>query len=139
MLIRTLLLSTIVATLTATAALPSTYSANPPAQTGSHVSDRQIGKLRLPRELKIMWHREAHSQLKGMPKDQRHGWIKRQWASMSVSQRERKVAELRAKWNALPADVRQAMLQKKEQRREARRMQKAESGGGTRSGYQSGH
>jgi hypothetical protein len=128
MLIRTLCVSTVVATLMATATLPSAYGASPSSSV-TRMSDRQTGKFRLPRELKIMWRREEHSQLKAMPKEQRHGWLKRQWAAMSNGQREQKLAELRSKWNSLPADVRQAMLQKKEQRRQARRMQRADNGG----------
>ena len=42
---------------------------------------------------------------------------------------EQKIAELQAKWNRLPSSVRQAMLQRKKQHREARRMQKAEMSG----------
>ncbi len=125
-MIRTLCFSGIVATaLATTAALPSPYDQNSSVPS-AHAVQRPAGKLRLPRELKIVWHKEEHAHLKAMPKEQRRGWLKRRWAAMSMSDKEHKIAELQAKWNRLPADVRQAMLQRKEQRREARRMQKAE-------------
>lgn len=133
MLMRTLCISGVVACFAATAALSSPYGQPASTQT-VQMAHRQTGKFRLPRELKVVWRQEERARLRAMPKDQRHGWLKRQWAAMSIGEKEHKVAELRAKWNRLPADVRQAMLQKKEQRREARRMQKAEmSANGQRS------
>jgi hypothetical protein len=43
---------------------------------------------------------------------------------MSEPQKQAKIAELQAKWNALPANVRQALLEKKREKREARRMKR---------------
>lgn len=126
-MIRLLCLSGVVAmALATTTALPSPYAQNS-SVPATHAVQRPVAKLRLPRELKIVWHKEERAHLKAMPKEQRRGWLKRRWAAMSMSDKEHKIAELRAKWNRLPADVRQAMLQRKEQRREARRMQKAET------------
>jgi hypothetical protein len=124
MLIRTLCLSGVVACVAATAALPSPYGENSSRSTAQIL--HRHAKLRLPRELKMVWRQEEHAHLKAMPKAERHGWLKRRWAAMSISDREHKIAELQAKWNRLPSSVRQAMLQRKEQHREARRMQKAE-------------
>lgn len=116
----------------ATPALSGSYDGNT-YQSQPHMLHQHMGNMRLPKELKIMWHQQERLHLKSMPRDQRRGWLKRQWAAMSTGQRERKVAELRAKWNALPTDVRHAILEKKQQHHEQRRMQRAESNGGTRS------
>ena len=124
MLIRTLCLSGVVACVAATAALSNPYGENSSRPT-AQMLDRHA-KLRLPRELKMVWRQEEHGRLKAMPKTERHGWLKRRWAAMSINDKEHKIAELQAKWDCLPFSVRQAMMQRKEQHREARRMQKAE-------------
>src|SRR5436305_4121349 len=82
MLIRTVCLSAVVACVSATAALPSSYGENPPRST-TQMLDRH-GKLRLPRELKMVWRQEEHARLKAMPNTERHGWLKRRWAAMSI-------------------------------------------------------
>jgi hypothetical protein len=45
---------------------------------------------------------------------------------MNEGQRAAKVAELEARWKALPSAVREAMLEKIRERREARRMRHQE-------------
>jgi mRNA-degrading endonuclease RelE of RelBE toxin-antitoxin system len=110
--------------LAAGSALAASPTVNPAASsaTARHHSG-QLKNSGLTRELKIMWHKEARAELKAMPKEQRKGWLRRKWGTMSEPQRQAKVAELQAKWNALPANVRQALLERKMQKREAHRMQ----------------
>ena len=82
--------------------------------------------LRLPKELKMIWKREEHAQMKALPKAQRHGWLKQKWAGMTDQQRQVKIADLQAKWNALPATARQNLLERMRQKQEAHRMKKME-------------
>lgn len=98
-------------------------ASQPPA---AGVSGHQTGVRghRLSPELKMMWRKEVRSQLKALPREQRRGWFRTQWASMTDAQREAKVAELQAKWDALPSDVRQTLLERKRQRHERRWMRK---------------
>ena len=128
MLIRALCFSGLVAVLATTAALSNDYGPNPSSYS-TQMNGRHAGRMRLPMELKIVWHHEEHARLKGMPKEQRHGWLKRQWLAMTPAQRSRKISELQAKWNALPKDVRQVMLEKKRQKHEQRQAQRAENQG----------
>lgn len=91
--------------------------------------------MRLPPELKIIWRREEHARLKSLPKEQRHGWLRSQWAAMTPQQRNKKLAELQAHWNALPANVRQTVLERQTERRQERRMAAREGQGQTRHGH----
>jgi hypothetical protein len=85
---------------------------------------------RLPFELKLMWRREEHAKLHAMPREQRRGWLRTAWSQMSEPQKQAKMAELQARWNALPPNVQQTLLEKKRQKREARRMQMQRGGQG---------
>jgi hypothetical protein len=121
-----LLLSSLVLTFAATAALPSDYQAYPPSHSNAVYAQHRHG-IRLPKELKIVWRQEERPAMKALPKEQRRGWLRARWESMSDQQRQTKIAELEAKWNAIPANVRQSLLEKKRQKHEAKRMQKAEA------------
>jgi molybdopterin-biosynthesis enzyme MoeA-like protein len=129
MFVRALCVSGLFAALVATSAAGADYSAGraPAAIETAQHGHRMAG---LPRELKIMWHKEEHTRLKAMPKEERRGWLRRQWQTMTETQRHRKIAELQAKWNALPENVRQALLEKKREKREARRMGRTEGAKG---------
>jgi hypothetical protein len=131
MLIRPLCFSGLIALFASTSAFANNYGQSAPAYS-AQMGGRHADHMRLPLELKIMWHHEEHARLKGMPKEQRHGWLKRQWIAMTPTQKDRKIAELQARWNALPKDVRQMMLDKKQQKHEARRIQYSEQSGGGR-------
>ena len=82
--------------------------------------------LRLAKELKMMWRQEERTHMKALPKDQRRGWLKAKWLAMTDRQKQAKTAELQAKWNRLPASVRENLLDKKRQKREAKLMQRSE-------------
>lgn len=136
MLIRALCVCGLVLAFAASPAVSSNSELRP-ASTSTQIGHRHEGKLRLPRELRFMWRHEEHAHLKTMTKEQRHGWIRRQWAAMTPAQKERKIAELRAKWNGLPSNVRQTILEKKQQKRQARQMRRAEAGAGQSAGRNS--
>lgn len=121
MSIRLLCLSGALAAFAATSALPADYGTHPPSSAAGQYLPRRHAD-RLPFQLKLMWRREEHAKLKAMPREQRRGWLRAAWSHMSEKQKQAKYAELQAKWNALPANVRQALLEKKRQKREARRM-----------------
>jgi hypothetical protein len=123
MSIRMLCLSGAMAVLVAGSALSADYGDQRPSSTVERVRPRHHGG-RLPSELKIIWRQEERTQLRSLPREQRHGWLRAQWSRMSEPQKQAKIAELQAKWNALPANVRQALLEKKREKREARRMKR---------------
>jgi hypothetical protein len=126
---RILGISTVFAVLLASSAIANTYgtaASSYPAGTREH---RQAGS-RLPKELKMIWKNEEHARLKAMPKAQRRGWLKAQWASMSDQQRKIKMAELQKKWDSLPENVRQRLLERKHERREAHKMNREQDGRG---------
>jgi hypothetical protein len=125
MLSRSLCISALVLGLAGTSALSSEYQANPPSTSKAMYSRHQHG-TRLPRELKMVWRQEQRSKLKALPKEQRHGWLKAQWRAMTDKQREVKIAELETKWNALPANVRQSLMERKQQRHQARQLRKGD-------------
>ena len=101
------------------------YTSDAPSTSYAAVArEGRHAEFRLPKELKMLWRREEHAQLKAMPKDQRRGWLKSRWASMSDQQKHAKVAELQKKWDSLPDSVRQRLLERKREKREARRMQR---------------
>ena len=131
MLIRALFFSGLMATLASTATLANDYTQNAPAYS-ARMNGRHAGRMHLPKELKIVWRHEEHSRLKAMSKEQRHGWLKREWAAMTPAARNHKIAELQAKWNAIPKDVQQAMLEKKRQKREQRQVQRTAQQGSAR-------
>ena len=108
-----------------TSAISAEHRQPAPATASEHYRYHQRG-LRLPHELKLMWRQEERAYKKSLPKEQRHGWLKAKWAAMSDSQKHAKIAELQVKWNALPAKVREKLLERKRQWHEARRAQKAE-------------
>ena len=128
---RILGLSGVLALLLSASAVAGTYGAAGPSYSTA-TRDHRKGELRLPKQLKMMWKKEEHSRLKSMSKDQRRGWLKAQWARMSDQQKHVKMAELQKKWDSLPESVRQAMLEKKQQKREARRMQREQGGTSSR-------
>ncbi|HEY1962050.1 MAG TPA: hypothetical protein VGG69_06515 [Rhizomicrobium sp.] len=131
MSIRILCLSGVVAALAATSALPADYGDHRPVGAAAERLQPRRHADRLPYQLKVMWRREEHGRLHGLPREQRHGWLRAEWSHMSEAQKQAKIADLQAKWDALPANVRETLLQKKRQRREARRMN-AGSGRGPR-------
>jgi hypothetical protein len=127
MLFRTLCYSVTVIALAATGSLATDYS---PPQSGhpsveSGVYQHHHNGIRLPKELKMMWRQEERPHLKSLPKEQRRGWLKTKWVAMTEQQKEAKISELQAKWNALPANVRDNLLEKKRQKREAKMMQRS--------------
>jgi len=124
---RMLGLSTVFAVLLASSAVADTYGADASSYPTATRGHRQAGS-HLPKELKIMWRNEEHARLKAMPKAQRRGWLKAQWASMSDQQRRIKMAELQKKWDSQPESVRQRLVEQKRERREARRMNREEGG-----------
>ena len=128
MLSRSLCISALLLGLTGTVALSSDYQPNPPSAAKTTYSRHQHG-MRLPRELKMVWRQEERPKLKALPKEQRHGWLKAQWRSMSDKQREVKIAELQTKWDALPANVRQSLMERKQQRHQARQLRKGDKHG----------
>ena len=128
---RILAVSGAFAILMATSAIAYT-SAAPAAAQSSVLRDHRHAGARLPKELKMLWRREEHGRLKAMPKEQRKGWLKARWASMSDQQKSAKFAELRKKWDALPQSVRQRMLERKREKREARRMHREQGGTSSR-------
>jgi predicted Fe-S protein YdhL (DUF1289 family) len=77
-----------------------------------------------------MWRQEMRGQLKSLPPGERRGWLHRQWASMSDGQRQAKLAELQAKWDAMPPKVRTALLDRAAAHQEARRAKRAAMNGG---------
>jgi len=111
------------ALLAATAGWSSDYGTASPAARPAVTHQYRQGGLRLPHELKVMWRKEERGRLKTMPRDERRGWLKRQWADMTDRQKHAKLAELQKKWDALPQDVRQHLIEKRESRREAHRVQ----------------
>jgi hypothetical protein len=115
------------AILMATSAIAYT-SAGPATTQSSLLRDHRRAGARLPKELKMLWRREEHARLKAMPKEQRKGWLKARWASMSDQQKNAKFAELQKKWDSLPESVRQRMLERKREKREARRMHREQGG-----------
>lgn len=120
----------IAAALTVSPAVAATYGM-PTRSSAASMHQSRHNTLRLPKELKIVWRQEEHARLKAMPKEQRHGWLKRRWEAMNDHEKRVKMAELEAKWRALPADAREKILQKKQQRREARhaeRIQQTKNG-----------
>jgi hypothetical protein len=124
--------STVFAVLLASSAIAGTYgtaASSYPTATRGH---RQASS-HLPKELKMMWRHEEHARLKAMPKAQRKGWLKAQWASMSDQQRQVKMAELQKKWDSQPESVRQRLLERKQERREARKMNRDGHGPGSSS------
>lgn len=128
MLARTLFLSGALAVLAATAGWSSDYASAPGRPRADFAQESRHGASRLPHELKIMWRKEEHPRLKAMPRDERKGWIKRQWASMTDQQKQTKLAELQKKWDALPENVRQHLIQKRQQRHEAHRFRRQDEG-----------
>ena len=128
---RGLAVSGVLAILMASSAISDAYSATAPSHPKAAREDRHAG-FRLPRELKIIWKKEEHARLKAMPKDQRKGWLKTQWASMSDQQRHVKLAELQKKWDSLPQSVRQRLLERKQEKHEAHRMQREPGGTSSR-------
>jgi hypothetical protein len=124
---RILGISTVFAVLLASSGIATSYdTATSSYRTTAH-EHRQLGS-RLPKELKMMWRNEEHARLKAMPKEQRRGWLKAQWASMSDQQRQVKMAELQKKWDSQPESVRQRLLERKHERREARKMHREQGG-----------
>src|SRR4051794_40381673 len=113
MSIRTLCLSGLVAAFAATSALSADYGDSRPSTAAGHYVPRRHAD-RLPFQLKIMWRREEHAKMRAMPREERHGWIRAAWSRMSEEQKQVKYAELQAKWDALPANVRQTLLEKKQ-------------------------
>jgi mRNA-degrading endonuclease RelE of RelBE toxin-antitoxin system len=126
--IRTMFAPLAFAMLVASSALASNPAAAPLAPAATRHHGGEFKNSGLTRELKIMWHKEARPELKTLPKEQRKGWLHRKWDAMSEPERKAKVAELQAKWNALPANVRQALLERKKQKRQAHRMQSDRKG-----------
>ncbi|MBV8800042.1 MAG: hypothetical protein JO208_09560 [Alphaproteobacteria bacterium] len=126
MKMKTLYTSALVLAIAASPALSfekAAYSADSSVAVGHH---RHLHGVRLPRELRIMWHREERAKLKELPKEQRHGWLRAKWRAMSDAERHKKIAELEVKWKALPVKVREALLEKKRQKHEARQLRRAE-------------
>jgi hypothetical protein len=123
--------SGVFAILLTTCALAGSYATPASSYSAAARQHRQAGS-RLPKELKMVWKKEEHARLKAMPKDQRKGWLKGQWARMSDQQKRVKMAELQKKWDSLPQSVRQAMLERQQQKREARRMQRDQGGASSR-------
>jgi hypothetical protein len=121
MSIRVLCLSGLVAAFVATSALPAEYGDHRPSSTAEQFQPRRHAH-RLSFQLKLMWRREEHARLHALPREQRRGWLRAAWSRMSEQQKQAKIAELQAKWDALPPNVRQTLLEKKRQKREARRM-----------------
>jgi hypothetical protein len=124
---RTLCFSGVAIALVTTGALATDNAASPPGHptVGSSVYRHHNG-LRLAKELKMMWRQEERTHMKALPKDQRRGWLKAKWLAMTDRQKQAKTAELQAKWNRLPASVRENLLDKKRQKREAKLMQRSE-------------
>lgn len=120
-------ISSVLVVLLATCAVANTYGTTPPSYPTAARDHRQTGPY-LPKELKLMWRNEEHARLKAMPKAERKGWLKAQWVSMSDQQRQIKMAELRKKWDSLPDSVRQRLLERKREKREARRMHREQDG-----------
>jgi hypothetical protein len=133
---RILGISTILAVLLATSAIANAYGTTSPSYSTATREHRQAGS-HLPKELKMMWRNEEHARLKAMPKAQRKGWLKAKWASMSDQQRQIKIAELQKKWDSLPESVRQRLLERKREKREARRMHHERGGMGSGSSSRS--
>lgn len=79
-------------------------------------------RMVLAPELKFLWRHEERPHLKALPREERHGWLRQHWTAMNEQEKAAKTAELRAKWNALPASVQTTLLEKIHDRREARRM-----------------
>ncbi|HEX3879673.1 MAG TPA: hypothetical protein VHW24_21970 [Bryobacteraceae bacterium] len=96
---------------------------HPAVESGAY---RHHHGLRLAKELKMMWRQEERAHMKALPKDQRRGWLKAKWLAMTDQQKQAKTVELQAKWNRLPASVRENLLDKKRQKREAKLMQRSE-------------
>ena len=129
MSIRMLCLSGVVAALVAGPALPADYGAQAPSNTVERFQPRRHAG-HLPMELKIIWRQEERTHLRSLPREQRRGWLRAEWSRMSAPQKQAKIAELQAKWNALPENVRQTLLERKREKREARRMNNAANHGG---------
>jgi hypothetical protein len=129
---RILGISTVFAVLLASSGIASSYDTATSSYRTAAREHRQLGS-RLPKELKMMWRNEEHARLKAMPKEQRRGWLKAQWASMSDQQRRIKMAQLQKKWDSLPENVRQRLLERKQERREARKMNRDGHGPGSSS------
>jgi hypothetical protein len=123
---RTLCFSGVAIALATTGALAADYAAPQPRHADSGVYQRHHNGLRLPKELKMMWRQEERPHMKALPKDQRRGWLKAKWLAMTDQQKQAKTAELQAKWNRLPASVRENLMDKKRQKREAKLMQRSE-------------
>jgi hypothetical protein len=124
---RTLCFSGVAIALVTTGALATDYAAPHPGRptvTGD-VYQRHHNGLRLAKELKMIWRQEERPRIKALPKDQRRGWLKAKWLAMTDQQKQAKTAELQAKWNRLPASVRENLMDKKRQKREAKLMQRA--------------
>lgn len=108
--------------LTAVPAVAGDYGAAPASQITTEGHRHRHGtRIALAPELKMLWRREEKPKIKALPKEERHGWLRAQWAAMSDGQRRAKAAELEGKWKALPSTVREAMLERIQDRREARR------------------
>jgi hypothetical protein len=122
MSIRALCLSGFVAAFAATSALPADYNNNrpPPRTEQQQQFHPHHAGLRLPRPLKVMWRREERAHVRTLPAGQRRGWMRKRWAEMSDQQKRAKIVELQAKWNALPENVRQMLVERKRERRTQR-------------------
>jgi hypothetical protein len=133
MLLRTLCFSGLALALAATGVVAADYTpsgnGSPSIESGVY-RDHHKG-LHLAKELKMMWRQQERAHMKALPKEQRHGWLKAKWLAMTDQQKHAKIAELEAKWNALPASVRQNLLERKRQRREARLMERSGPGAGS--------
>ena len=125
MWLRMLSLPALALSLMTTGGVAGEYRDNPMPASVTYHHQKHAG-LRLPHELKIMWRQEERANKKALPKEQRHGFLKAKWASMTESQKHAKIAELQSRWNALPENVRSKLLEKKKLRHEARRAQKSE-------------
>jgi hypothetical protein len=110
--------------LAASPAVADTYAPQPPSGTALHERHGERGRIQLSPQLKLLWRKEMKAQLKSMPKEQRHGWLRSQWAALSEQQKHVKTAQLEAKWKALPPSIQQAFLKKIREHREARRMRR---------------
>ena len=129
---RVLMLSAASAALMGGAAMAqSPAGAPPPTPMSQPYAHRpHAHQARVPRELKIVWRQEIRGQLKSLPPEERRGWMRHQWASMSDGQRQAKLAELQAKWDAMPPRVRTALLDRAAAHQEARRAKRAAMNGG---------
>ncbi|MBI3758872.1 MAG: hypothetical protein HY269_03860 [Deltaproteobacteria bacterium] len=102
---------------------PASNTKSAPDQINNHAGKHQRGRVRLTPEQKIMMHIAMKEQVRSLPKDQRKAYIqkaKADFRALTPEKRQLKLAELEQRWNAMPLERRNQLMQKF-QERQARR------------------